>query len=260
MTKSEIQLIRSLSDKRSREENGLFVAEGDKLVQEFMASDFVIKNIYRVGENASPKDMERSSHLSTPTSILALVEIPRRSLDPAALKSQLTLALDGVQNPGNLGTIIRLADWFGIRTILASSDTADCFNPKVVQATMGSLTRVALHYGNLPAIIEQIEAVEEACFRAPLPIYGTFLSGTNLYTTPLSKSGIIILGNEGRGISPQVEKLVTQRLFIPSCHIDAKSSLSDYPSGSPAGHAPESLNVALAAAIICSEFRRPPNN
>jgi TrmH family RNA methyltransferase len=242
MTKNEIQLIRSLDDKRAREESGLFVAEGEKLVAEFLASGFAIKNIYRVGENTSEKEMSRASHLKTPTSTLALIEIPRRELAPASLATQLTLALDGVQNPGNLGTIIRLADWFGIRNVLCSPDSADCFNPKVVQATMGALTRVAVHYGDLNTTIEAVAASagEVAGF---LPIYGTFLEGENLYETPLTPTGIIILGSEGRGISPAVARLVTRKLFIPP-----------YP---PDGQTSESLNVAIAAAILCSEFRRP---
>jgi TrmH family RNA methyltransferase len=233
MTKNEIHLIRSLDDKRSREEAGLFVAEGAKLVGDLAASGFAIRKIFRVGDDTSPKDMSRASHLKTPSDTLALVELPRREFAPTALAGQLTLALDGVQNPGNLGTIIRLADWFGIRNVLASSDSADCFNPKVVQATMGALARVAVHYGSIPELLGGTE----------MPVYGTFLEGENIYTTPLTSPGVIVLGSEGRGISPPVARMVTRKLFIPP-----------YPQDVPTS---ESLNVAVAAAIVCSEFRRP---
>ncbi len=262
MTKSEIQLIRSLDDKRGRAEAGLFVAEGEKLVREILASGFRVRKVYYTerpttpsgyachpsfrkegnsphaevvgcsAEQISAKDMERASRLKTPTDSLALVEIPQRTLDPAALRGRLTLALDEVQNPGNMGTIIRLADWFGITDILCSEGTADCFNPKVVQATMGAITRVAVHYGNLAQMIEA----------AGLPVYGTFLEGGNIYDTDLTPEGIIVLGSEGRGISAGVERLLTRKLFIPP-----------YPSDNQAS---ESLNVAIAAAIVCSEFRR----
>ncbi len=241
MTKNEIQLVRSLDDKRSREEAGLFVAEGEKLVMELMASDFRVQRVYYTEGNfgpdaecVSPKEMGRISHLKTATDCLALVEIPVRKLDPAMLRGRLTLALDGVQNPGNMGTVIRLADWFGIRDILCSADCADCFNPKVVQATMGAITRVAVHYGDLGTMI--------AGTGDSLPVYGTFLEGENIYGAPLPAEGVIVLGSEGRGISPEIERLVGHKLFIPP-----------YP---PESHGAESLNVAVAAAIVCSEFRR----
>ncbi len=239
MTKAEIQFIRSLDDKRAREEAGLFVAEGEKLVRELLASDFRVAKVYctqggfgDMTERATVKDMERASRLKTPTDCLALVEIPRRTFVPASLKGRLSLALDGVQNPGNMGTIIRLADWFGIRDVVCSADSADCFNPKVVQATMGAITRVSVHYGDLETILAA----------ASLPVYGTFLEGENIYDASLSSEGVIVLGSEGRGISGGVGKLVTHKLFIPP-----------YPSGSRGA---ESLNVATAAAIVCSEFRR----
>jgi TrmH family RNA methyltransferase len=252
VTKAEIQLIRSLDDKRSREEAGLFVAEGEKLVCELLASDFRVRKVYHTGymapgsppvegwreapgwsvEQIPAKEMERASRLKTPTDCLALVEIPRRTHDPAALRGGLTLALDGVQNPGNLGTIIRLADWFGIRNILCSADSADCWSPKVVQATMGAITRVAVHYGDLAAVISGVG----------VPVYGTFLEGENIYGSALGPEGIIVLGSEGRGISTEIERLVTRKLFIPPFPPEAPTS--------------ESLNVAIAAAIVCSEFRR----
>ncbi len=235
MTKTEIQLIRSLEDKRAREETGLFVAEGEKLVRELLVSDFSVRRVFHTegdfGPGFSPKEMERASRMKTPTDVLALVDIPRHTFDPGTLKTRLTLALDGVQNPGNMGTIIRLADWFGIRDVMCSADSADCWSPKVVQATMGSITRVAVHYGDPEDMIVKVGG----------PVYGTFLEGESIYDASLTPTGIVVLGSEGRGISSSVERLVTRKLFIPP-----------FPQGSTGS---ESLNVAVAAAIVCSEFR-----
>ncbi len=242
LTKADIQLIRSLSDRRARQESGLFVVEGMKLAAELAASGMRIRRIFATEacslpgiacERVAPREMERISHLKTPSPVLALVELPRRDLDPATLSGCLSLALDGVQDPGNLGTIIRLADWFGIRDIVCSENSADCFNPKVVQATMGAISRVRVHYTNL----------EEALKGVRGPVYGTFLEGENIHSAALSADGIIVMGSEGRGVSPGVERLITRKLFIPPWPADAATS--------------ESLNVATATAIICSEFRRP---
>lgn len=242
--------MRSLGDKRAREEAGLFVAEGEKLVRELLASGLGVRRVYTVDPSLalrddisiSAKEMERISHLKTPTDVLALVEIPRRKFDPETLKNSLTLALDGVQNPGNMGTIIRLADWFGIRRVLCSADCADCWNPKVVQATMGAATRVEVHYGDLG------EMLNETCMYK-LPVFGTFLEGEAIYDASLPPAGVIVLGSEGRGISPEVARRVTRKLFIPPF---PRESSRENPGGNPA---PESLNVAVAAAIVCSEFR-----
>lgn len=243
MTKAEIQLVRSLADKRARTEHGLFVAEGEKLIGEIRASKLRVRKIYALEgifegaevEVVSPKEMERVSLLKTPSKAVALVEIPRYKLRAGELKEQLVLALDEVQNPGNLGTIIRLADWFGITDIVCSMDSADCFNPKVVQATMGAILRVRVHYVDLEAFLR--EAAEAGVAR-----YGTFLEGENLYETELTKGGIIIMGNEGRGISAAIERHVSHKLLIPA-----------YPPERPTS---ESLNVAMATGIICAEFRR----
>jgi TrmH family RNA methyltransferase len=227
----------------------VFVCEGGKLVGEVLASGFRVRKVYYTVDPSSPtgfcrddilseseqvsgKEMERISHLKTPTDCLAVVEIPRREFSPKMLGGELTLALDGVQNPGNMGTIIRLADWFGIALVVCSTDSADCWSPKVVQATMGAITRVAVHYGDLAAMLSASE----------VPIYGTFLEGENIYETSLTREGIIVLGSEGRGISPEIARLVRRKLFIPP-----------YPANNSSS---ESLNVAIAAAIICSEFRR----
>lgn len=243
MTRSEIQLVRSLSDKRGRSEHGLFVAEGAKLIGELRRSGLRIRRIFATEglfegpevECVTEKEMERLSLLKTPSNSLALVEIPRYRLDAAHVGQRLTLALDDVQNPGNLGTIIRLADWFGIGEILCSPATADCFNPKVVQATMGAILRVRVHYVELAPLLAQAAA-------RGVPVYGTFLEGENLYDTQLGRGGIIVMGNEGRGVRPDVAQAVTRKLFIPPFPADRRAS--------------ESLNVAMATGIVCAEFRR----
>lgn len=243
MTRSEIQLVHSLSDKRGRSEHGLFVAEGAKLISELRRSDLRIRKIFATEglfegpevECVTEKEMERLSLLKTPSNSLALVEIPRYRLDAAHVGRRLTLALDDVQNPGNLGTIIRLADWFGIGEILCSPATADCFNPKVVQATMGAILRVRVHYAELAPLLAR--AAE-----CGVPVYGTFLEGENLYDAQLGDGGIIVMGNEGRGVRPDVAQTVTRKLFIPPFPADRRAS--------------ESLNVAMATGIVCAEFRR----
>ena len=243
MTKAEIQLVRSLADKRGRAEHGLFLAEGEKLIGELRASHLRVRRIYALEgifageevETVAPRDMERLSQLKTPSNSLALVEIPHYRLKTADLRGQLTLALDEVQNPGNVGTIIRLADWFGIRDILCSEGTADCFNPKVVQATMGAILRVRVHYTPLAPLLAEAAA-------GGIPVYGTFLEGENIYAGELSPTGIVVMGNEGRGVTEAVARSVTRKLFIPPWPADRRGS--------------ESLNVAMATGIVCAEFRR----
>lgn len=248
MIKSEIQLVRSLGEKRTRNEMGLFVAEGEKFIRELIDSELRVRKIYLRddveaedsfdGENVewiSGKEMERLTQLKTANNSLALVEMPRPKLSVESLKGRLVIVLDGVQNPGNLGTIIRLADWFGVEDVICSPTTADCFNPKVVQATMGAILRVRVHYTPLEPLLESAAALE-------IPIYGAYLEGENIYKKSLSTDGFIVMGNEGQGVSPQVGSYITERLFIPP--VPAQSSGS------------ESLNVAIATSIICSEFRR----
>lgn len=243
MKKAEIQLVRALADKRGRAEHGLFLAEGAKLIGELRASALRVRKIYALEgvfegpevETVAPRDMERISQLKTPSNSLALVEIPRYTLRPAQLKEQFTIALDEVQNPGNLGTIIRLADWFGIHDIVCSEASADCFNPKVVQATMGAILRVRVHYTPLVPLLSGAAA-------AGIPVYGTFLEGRNIYEGELSATGIVVMGNEGRGVTDAVARCVTERLFIPPWPADRRGS--------------ESLNVAMATGIVCAEFRR----
>ena len=195
MTKAEIQLVRSLADKRSRTEHGLFVAEGHKFIGELCTSALRVRKIFALEglfeggevETVSSREMERLSLLKTPSDSLALVEIPHHPFRPDTAQRELVLALDQVQNPGNLGTIIRLADWFGIPEIVCSPTTADCYNPKVVQATMGAILRVKVHYTALEPYLAQAR-------ERNIPVYGTFLEGENIYSTPLTPGGIVLIG------------------------------------------------------------------
>lgn len=246
MTKAEIQFVRSLADKRARRENGLFTAEGAKLVGEILASPLEVRKLYALdgvfdgrAERVSPHEMERISSLKTASDSLAVVEQPRYATPDTAPADRLTLALDGVQNPGNMGTIVRLADWFGIDDIFCSEDSADLYNPKVVQATMGAILRVRVHY--LPLADFLARTAEQG-----IAVYGTVLDGDDIYRTPLGDSGVIVMGNEGRGISAECAETLTRRLSIPSYPADRRGS--------------ESLNVAMAAGIACSEFRRRTAN
>lgn len=234
MTQNEIKQIRSLQIKKFRDELNLFVAEGDKCISELSKAFTLVQHFS--ADNTPLKDIERASSLRTPQGSIAVFRKPLFPL-PVIQPDTLYLALDGIQDPGNLGTIIRTADWFGIRDIICSANTADCFSPKVVQATMGALARVRVHYIDLPAWLTNAQ---------PSTIYGTLLTGKDLYAPdaiPDKRSGIIVMGNEGNGLSPEVRKLITHSLRIPSFPPDAPTS--------------ESLNVAIATAIILAHFRQP---
>ena len=245
ITPAEIKFVRSLADKRTRDEEGLFVAEGEKLIGEIAASQLRIRRIYALdgvlggidgAERVTAAEMERLSLLKSPSSCIAVVEKPRYRLAPEKLRGQLTLALDDVQNPGNMGTIIRLADWFGIGDVVCSPASADCFAPKVVQATMGAILRVKVHYTPLAEFLNSMRSAGE-------PVYGTLLEGgRDIYGADLASHGVIVMGNEGRGLSPAVAETLTERLFIPPYPLDRCGS--------------ESLNVAIATAVVCAEFRR----
>lgn len=246
LSKAKIKYIQSLKDKKRRNEHKTFVVEGNKMVSELLSllkcqilaatSDFIsttdVRDVEEVIE-ASTEELSKASFVKTPQQALAVFYQPDWPFETLYLTDNLTLALDGIQDPGNMGTIMRLADWYGIRHIFCSQDTVDIFNPKTVQATMGAIARVQVHYVDLPAFLSGLKEI---------PVYGTFLDGKNIYEQKLSTNGIIVMGNEGNGISPEIEKLISNKLFIPN-----------YPLNEPTS---ESLNVAVATAIICAEFRR----
>lgn len=243
VTKAEFQLVRSLADKQERTAQGLFVAEGDKLVGEIVASPkWRIERLFITedskvqspqAEIVTTKEMERLSALRSAPRSIALVRLPNLST-PEPTADELMLCLDGVQDPGNLGTIIRTADWYGIRHIVCSPTTADCFAPKVVQATMGALLRVEVTYCDLTTWLAKAT-------RKGVPVYATTLDGEDIHTAPLTKGGVVIMGNEGKGVSREVQALVSHKLFIPPYPADRQGS--------------ESLNVAIATAITCENFR-----
>lgn len=238
LTKSQIKWVRSLQQKKFRDAEGVFVAEGEKCVNDLKGAFDLVLLISP--ENATQTEIEQMSSLRTPQGVIGVFK-KREDMGNGLLDmgDGLWVALDGVQDPGNLGTIIRTCDWFGVHHIVCSRDTADCYNPKVVQATMGALARVSVHYiDNLGDMLQQMQ-------KADYPIYGTLLDGKDMYeptAIPTKDKGIIVMGNEGNGISPEVRELVTHPLFIPS-----------YPTDIPTS---ESLNVSIATAIVLAEFRR----
>jgi len=227
LSKSQVKFIKSLSQKKYRDESGCFLAEGNKLVADllpFFDCEFLL---------SEPSEISKVSLLKNPPQTLAVFKQAQYQLEYSDLSGKLNLVLDCIQDPGNLGTIIRIADWFGIENIICSPDSTDVYNPKTVQATMGALARVKVHYTDLSDFLEKNKT---------LPVYGTFLDGNDIYTKNLSDEGLIIMGNEGSGISSSIEKFVTERLYIPHFPADKDTS--------------ESLNVAVATAITCAEFRR----
>ena len=248
ISKNQLKYIRQLEQKKYRRREGVFVAEGTKVVgdllQRYRPEAVFATADWQAPAGITPQlvtddELRRISFLQHPQQVLALFPLPVSSQPstvnskPSTVNSELSLALDGVQDPGNLGTIIRIADWFGISTIICSEDTVDAWNPKVVQATMGSIARVNIIYLNLPDFLDTLPA--------DFPVYGTFLDGDNIYTQELTPNGLIIMGNEGNGISEAVRSKVNRRLLIPDFH---------------QGPTADSLNVAIATAITCSEFRR----
>lgn len=252
-----IQFIRSLSVKKYRDEAQCFVAEGPKVVGDLLPL-MRCRGLYATAdyladcdpqllaraeavETVKAAELERISQLRQPHEVVAVFEKPAAAVQPEELarlpEDALCLFLDTVQDPGNVGTIVRIADWFGIRHVFATPATADVFSPKVVQATMGALARVSVHYVEPFALFGQMSA--------ETPVYGTFLEGESIYGARLDPHGLVVMGNEGNGISEAVSRRVTRRLFIPPC--------------SDGSHVAESLNVAVATAIVCSEFRRNGN-
>ena len=233
LSKAQVKWVRSLQQKKHRDAEGVFVAEGAKCVEELRKAFELV--LLATSDNATYTEIEQMSSLRTPQGVIGVFK--KREFNNE-IPSGLLVALDGVQDPGNLGTIIRTCDWFGIHDILCSRDTADCYNPKVVQATMGALARVRVHYVDLPKELTLLR-------QTGLPLYGTLLEGENMYepyAIPDKQRGVIIMGNEGNGISESIRKLITHPLLIPSYPINACTS--------------ESLNVSIATAIVLAEFRR----
>ncbi|WP_346881079.1 RNA methyltransferase [uncultured Algibacter sp.] len=237
LSKSQIKLITCLKQKKYRQQHGLFVVEGIKNIKELLDSHVSLSALYTTESfNIDAKmevliseiDLKRISFLKTPNKALAVFKIPK----PIPIENKgLIIALDAIRDPGNLGTIIRLCDWFGVKQLVCSKETVDCYNPKVIQATMGSITRVNINYVDLEAFLKA----------ASLPIYGAFMEGEIVYTKPLPENGILVMGNEANGISKTIETVINQKISIPRFG---------------EVQAAESLNVATATAILLNEFRR----
>ena len=246
VVKNQIKLIKSLQQKKYRNQYGMFVVEGIKTVGEFLKSDYKLEKIYSTEEGifdfdipetelVSTSELKQMSGLHSPSPVLGVFHIPTpQNLD----FTDWVLALDDVRDPGNLGTIIRLCDWFGIRHLVCSEHTVDCYNPKVLQATMGSMTRVNIGYTNLERFLSTTK----------VPVYGTFMDGASVYEEILPSGGILLMGNEANGISTEVEAFVSNKISIPR-PIGLKGGFQD--------KAAESLNVATATAIFLNEIRRP---
>ena len=250
LTNATRKIIKSLADAKNRREHGLFVAEGTKCVLDtvgayrpeavFATKKWIAEHGDKCGEQpvteATLADMERMTQLTTAPQVIAVYRLPEPPGLPTDITAGLTVALDRVQDPGNLGTIIRVCDWMGVRNILASNDTVDVYNPKVVQATMGSIGRVSIHYTDLAKTLKELA-------EKGVPVYGTLLdeSAQNIYTAKLPQKAVLVMGNEGRGISDSVKEVLTDKLFIPPYPADSQTA--------------ESLNVAVATAIALAEFR-----
>jgi len=251
LSKNKIKLIQSLNRKKERDESGFFLVEGNKMVEEALRSEYQIETLVCTAQfadqhpeirskakeliEADRDSIQKASLLQNPQEALAIVLQPEMNTPQLNLNTELCLALDFIQDPGNLGTILRIADWFGIRTVICSENTVDVFNPKVVQASMGAIFRIKTSYTNLESFLSEAS-------KSQIPVYGTFMDGNNIYTESLTKNGIVVLGNEGNGISNSIASLVTQRIAIPTFSTNPNKA--------------ESLNVAIAASICCSEFRR----
>ncbi|HIB38247.1 RNA methyltransferase [Mesonia sp.] len=238
LSKGQIKLINSLSQKKYRQKNALFVAEGIKVIKELLNSNFELEllfsetDIFFTDKNKiqllEANELKKITKLSTGQTALALFKIPQKK---QTVTEDFIVALDGVRDPGNLGTIIRLCDWFGVKQLLCSNDTVDCYNEKVIQATMGSIARVEVIYGDLAEEISKLD----------LPVFGTFMNGENIYESSLSSKGILVLGNEANGISEEIKQLSEHQISIPQFGATKNT---------------ESLNVATATAILLSEFKR----
>ncbi len=249
ISKATISLINSLRYPKYRNKHNLFIAEGQKIITEILISDYKINSIIFNLSKTEPAEyrgiktftctddeMKKISNLKNPPPVLALVNLPIKELNINQLKNDLCIAVEDIQDPGNLGTLVRICDWFGIKNIICSKNSVDIYNPKTIQATMGSFVRVNVFYEDFNLFLSEYKS------KIKNPVYGTFLDGENIYKTDLPKSALLLLGNEGHGISKQTESFIDKRLFIP-------------PLDKHGNHA-ESLNISVAAGIICSEFRR----
>lgn len=256
ISSSKSKLVRSLRQKKFRDQHGLFLIEGEKMVMElamgdpeipfslrevFASPEWIERNISILNQSrieiteASMAEIKKVSNLVTPQAVIALASIPHLPFSSEILLNTPVLAFESIRDPGNLGTIIRTADWFGIRHIVCTPDSTDLYNPKVVQSTMGAITRVQVHYQDLEALLKSGELKGKS-------IFGTFMEGENLYETSLEPDPLILFGNESRGLSDQLSPLIKRRITIPSF--------------SPVGRGSESLNVASSVAVVCSELRR----
>ena len=246
LSKGLIKLINSLRLKKYRQKHGLFIAEGQKMIEDLSSLNAPIKTIISSEKKfttqgieivqCADNELDKISFLKTSQNVIALVEIPKYEINNIEVINELSIALDGVQDPGNMGTIIRIANWFGIKNVLCSYDCVDIYNPKVVQATMGALFGTKVHYINL------VDQIKDLLKLSDYHVYGTFMEEGSIYQSNLHAKGLIVMGNEGQGISPAVEQLISNRISIPS--------FSDGFKGA------ESLNVGVATGIIVSEFAR----
>ena len=252
ISKNRIKQLVAFKQKKIRDEKNIFIAEGEKIVSELLNANLQIISIVATKDwiesesrishkpvellEANSEELKRLSCMTTPNKVIAYAEIPESFFDITKLDRKLTVVLDEIQDPGNLGTIVRIADWFGIEYVICSENSVELYNPKVLQSTMGAFLRVKVFYLNLD------EFLREAKNKLKLPIFGAFLKGKNVYTTSLPSSGIIILGNESKGISKSIESIIDEKLTIPSFNLNPERI--------------DSLNVSVATAIICSEFKR----
>ncbi len=248
LSKNKIKFLNSLQNKKYRKQHQCFIAEGIKIVEELLHSSLICKEIYataewkenhpEIGKNyteISEKELKAISQLQTPNQVLAVFKIPALSSWKSASKNELILALDKINDPGNLGTIMRIADWFGIEHVICSPESVDAFNPKTVQATMGAIARIKVHYTAFTVLLEWANEKN-------IQVYGTYLKGKDIFKENLQKPAVIVMGSESHGISEELEGLIPNRLTIPS-----------YPPGIITS---ESLNISTATAIVCAEFRR----
>jgi len=249
LSKNKLKIIQSLNHKKGREKENCFLAEGDKIVTEALKSNFHVDYLIATSKfidshsllcppsgniiEVTKKEIQTASLLQSPQNAMAVIHLPKRLFSVSSLNNQFSLALDSIQDPGNLGTIIRIADWFGIHHILCSEDTVDCFSPKVIQASMGAIFRVKVHFTDMESAMKKIKELK-------IPAFGTFLDGDNIFKELLPSTGILVMGNEGNGISEKISHYIDKRLTIPSF---GKSGT-------------ESLNVGTATAICCAEFKR----